>query len=382
MKILLYSYAFLPSLGGIEIVSATLADHFVKLGHAVTVVTETTSTLSDNYPYKIIRQPSAMKRIALVRAHDIVHANGASMALFFYAKLLGKPFLWTHGGYQLSCVDGLGWVDGEPAPLTPLRSIQFHYRRSGLKFAIVQGFKLYLRRFAGSFASANVAITKWVAMRQPLPNQVVIYNPFPLEQFYNISRSDEKTYDFIYVGRLVSEKGVPDLIKAFATLKKTDTNIHSKLALVGDGNWRERLELLSKELKVENDITFFGKKSGEELHKIIAQATIAIVPSVWEEPMGGVALELMAAGKNMIVTRHGGLYECAGEAALVYDNGNSAQLANCMHQLLNDATLRTQQLQALERQLLQFNPHELAIQYTDLYKKIISKEPILQKHTA
>ncbi len=377
MKILLYSYAFLPSLGGIEIVSATLAEHLLKLGHSVTVATETTNEQPDNFLYNVVRTPSATERLALVRAHDIVHANGASMALFFYSKLLGKPFLWTHGGYQLSCIDGLGWVDGEPAPLTPWQSIKFHYKKTGMKFALIQGFKLYLRRLAGNLADANVAITQWVAMRQPLPNQVVIYNPFPLEQFYNISHSVEKIYDFIYVGRLVSEKGVPDLIKAFAIVKKTEKYASSKLAIVGDGNWRERMELLARELQVEKDMTFFGKKSGTDLHEIIAQATIAIVPSVWEEPMGGVALELMAAGKNMIVTRNGGLYECAGEAALVYDNGNSAQLATCMQKLLNDGALRTQQLQALAIQLQKFDPSKLSEQYIALYQNIILKRPIL-----
>ena len=373
MKILIYSYVFLPSLGGIEIVSATLAEHLVKLGHTVTVVTETANSQADNFPYQVVRKPTVMQRIRLIRSHDLVHANGASMALFFYAKFYGKPFIWTHGGYQLSCIDGLGWVDGHEAPLTPWASLIFHYKKSGLKFAIVQAFKLYLRRFAGQFANANVAITKWVAMRQPLANQVVIYNPFPLKQFFEISRTVQKNYDFIYVGRLVSEKGVPDLIKAFAAIKKISTNNHSKLALVGDGNWRERLETLAKDLRVENDITFFGKKTGKDLHDIIAQANIAVVPSVWEEPMGGVALELMAAGKNIIVTRNGGLYECAGEAALVYENGNSNQLAECMLQLLKNPALREQQLLELEVQLKQFDPSVLAVEYVTLYKRILFK---------
>jgi glycosyltransferase involved in cell wall biosynthesis len=373
LKILIYSYAFLPSLGGIEIVSATLAEQLVTLGHSVTVVTESAHTQKDNFTYRVVRQPTAMERIALIRSHDVVHANGASMALFFYAKLLGKPFLWTHGGYQLCCVDGLGWVDGHAAPLTPWASVIFHYKQSGLKFAVVQAFKLFLRRFAGQLANANVAITEWVAMRQPLPNQVVIYNPFPLAQFFNISRTEQKSYDFIYVGRLVSEKGVPDVIEAFAAIKKLPSHAHCKLALVGDGNWRPRLEALAKALEVANDITFFGKKSGKDLHHIIAQASIAVVPSVWEEPMGGVALELMAAGKNIIVTRNGGLYECAGKAALVYDNGNSNQLASCMLQLLEDPNLRQKQLQALAIQLQQFDPTLLTAQYVTLYQKILGK---------
>lgn len=373
MKILLYSYVFQPSIGGIEIVSATLAECLTQLGHSVTVVTETTSAIQDTSIYTIIRKPNVQQRIALVRSHDIVHSNGASMALFFYAKLLGKPFLWTHGGYQLSCIDGLGWVDGAAAPLTPWASVKFHWQKSGLKFAFLEAIKLFVRRLAGRMVDANVAITEWVAMRQPLPNQVVIYNPFPLDAFYKINRNAPKKFDFIYVGRLVSEKGVPELITAFADLQKLLPNESTSLAIVGDGNWRQRLELLSKQYGVENKITFFGKKSGKDLHDIVAQATIAVVPSVWEEPMGGVALELMAAGKNIIVSRHGGLYECVGEGASVFDNGNSEQLKMCMLQLIQEDEFRQKQLGLLELQLQKFNPLILTKSYADLYQKIIDK---------
>lgn len=373
MKILLYSYVFQPSIGGIEIVSATLAECLTQLGHSVTLVTETSSPDPDSAAYSIVRKPSAKQRVALVRSHDVVHSNGASMALFFYAKLLRKPFLWTHGGYQLSCIDGLGWVDGTAAPLTPWASVKFHWKRSGLKFALVEAVKLSIRRLAGSLVDANIAITEWVAMRQPLPNQVVIYNPFPLAAFSKINRNTPKQFDFIYVGRLVSEKGVPELITAFSELQKLLPGPSSTLAIVGEGNWRQKVELLTRQNGLENQITFFGKKSGKDLHDIVAEASIAIVPSVWEEPMGGVALELMAAGKNIIVSRHGGLYECVGEGASVFDNGNSEQLKICMLQLLQDEELRKKQLKLLANQLQKFDPLELTKKYADLYQNILDK---------
>jgi glycosyltransferase involved in cell wall biosynthesis len=370
MKILLYSYAFLPSLGGIETVSATIAENLVKLGHQVTVVTETADENKITFAYNVVRQPSIWERIRLVKSHDLVHANGASMSLFFYSELLSKPFIWTHGGYQLSCVDGLGWVDGEPAPLTPWQSVKFHSKQSGVKFATIQAIKLYLRRWVGQRVAANVAITNWVATRQPLKNQTVIYNPFPLDKFYSISQNMPKEYHFVYVGRLVSEKGVPDLIKAFAMLQNNNQHQYT-LAIVGDGNWKEKLIALSQTLGVSASVHFLGRQSGDALYQIVAKSIIAVVPSVWEEPMGGVAIEMMAAGKNIIVSQNGGLYESTGNTALVFDNGNSVQLMERMQTLVQDSNLQANQLQNYASHLQNFDPKKLTQQYVKLYESVL-----------
>jgi glycosyltransferase involved in cell wall biosynthesis len=368
MKILLYSYTFLPALGGIEVVSATLAEHLVSLGHQCSVVTETASDAPDSFTYQVFRQPSFKERIALVRSHDIVHSNGASMALFFYAKLSGKPFMWTHGGYQLSCIDGLGWVDGEKAPLNPWESLKFHRHRSGLAFAVKEGFKLALRRWVGKRVAANVAVTHWVAKRQPLPHQVVIYNPFPLEKFVP-SDKIPKIYDFIYLGRIVSEKGVPVLLHAFSILVKKNDKL--SLAIIGDGNWKEKMEMLARELGIEANTFFMGKKSGKELTDAVLQAKIAVIPSLWEEPMGGVALEMMSAGLNVIVSKNGGLAECVGKAGLVFDNGNERQLADCMEHLHQDTFLQALQKSEATEQLIKFLPVKLVEEYVSLYESLL-----------
>lgn len=367
MKILLYSNVFLPSLGGIEIVSATLAEHLVTLGHDCTVVTETASESEDHYAFKVNRKPSLFQRLTLVREHDIVHSNGASMALFFHAKVLGKPFVWTHGGYQLSCVDGLGWVDGIRAPLTPLQSLRFHYYRKGIVFVFREAIKLVLRRWVGKRVNANIAVTQWVASRQPLLRQSVIYNPFPLDKFSKVKHS-EQIYDFIYVGRIVSEKGLPDLLKAFALVLKR----HEKatLAIVGDGNWKDKVVELSRDAGISSNTFFMGRKTGEALLDVIAQSKIAVVPSVWEEPMGGVALEMLAAGKNVIVSRNGGMSECVGNAGLTFENGNHEELSSRMLQLYEAPDLQQSLKTRALDQLRKFDPLMLTHQYIKLYQQV------------
>ena len=136
LNILLYASSFLPTIGGIEITTQTLARNFIKLGHNCTVVTETLSNQPENEPYPVVRQPNWQKRLKLAQNASIIHANGASMAWYPIAKLTNTPFVWTHNGYQVSCIDGLGWFEGKPAPITPKESLQFYWQKKGIFYRI------------------------------------------------------------------------------------------------------------------------------------------------------------------------------------------------------------------------------------------------------
>lgn len=373
MKILLYSSVFWPSLGGVETITATLAENIVRLGKECIVVTETPSEQDDNRSYRVVRRPTIRERFELTRQCELVHSNGASVAMFPFAKLNHKPFIWTHNGYQVSCVDGLGWVDDEPAPMTPIPSLIYHFQKKGLFHVIKESIKLAVRRYVATQVDLNIAATQWVAKRQPLNNQVVAYTPYPLNQFKESKILEPKKYDFIYVGRLVSEKGVSDLIKAFHELVSDSCYREKRLAIVGDGQLKPILENLVSDLNIADKVVFFGSKSGTELLKIIAQSQIAVVPSVWEEPMGGVALELLAAGKNMIVSELGGHAECVGNAGLKFTNGNYLSLYECMVKLIADDALAKQQLHNASHQIGVFDEIQLTKRYIDIYESVIKK---------
>jgi glycosyltransferase involved in cell wall biosynthesis len=263
MKILIYSSVFFPSLGGIETITATLAENLTFLGHQCTVVTETSSVETQVFAYKVIRQPTWQKRLELARESDIVHSNGASLAMYPHAKLSNKPFIWTHNGYQVSCVDGLGWVDGRPTPMTPLASLAYHFRRKGWLYGIKESLKLAVRRYVANHVDLNIAATHWVAKRQPLKNQVVAYTPYPTNRFKSANNiNSDLIYDFIYVGRLVSEKGLPELINAFNLLVSTPDYQNKKLAIVGSGGMTQKLETMIKDLCLQANVSLLGSKFG------------------------------------------------------------------------------------------------------------------------
>ena len=77
------------------------------------------------------------------------------------------------------------------------------------------------------------------------------------------------------------------------------------MAIVGYGAEEKYLKNLSVELAVSDKVTFLGSRKGNDLLDIIKKCEIGIVPSYWEEPMGGISLELLAAGRIIIVSKNG-----------------------------------------------------------------------------
>ena len=73
--------------------------------------------------------------------------------------------------------------------------------------------------------------------------------------------------------------------------------------------------------------------------KILTEHQVLVVPSVWQEPFGVVALEAMACGCVPLVSRSGGLPDAAGAAGVVFELGDSRALAQAIEELLDDTAL-------------------------------------------
>ena len=85
-----------------------------------------------------------------------------------------------------------------------------------------------------------------------------------------------------------------------------------------------------------------GWQDRNGMKKLYRTADICVVPSVWEEPFGMVAVEAMASGLPVCASRVGGLQGIVrhGETGFLFERGNSAELAERLGQLFDDAALR------------------------------------------
>ncbi len=423
LKLLLYCHAYLPSLGGLERAGQLLAEQLSQpaLGSDAPPrcqVDLVTATPADDLawdraqPYRLWRRPSLWTRLRLVAQADLVHSNGSSLAVSLLAVLWRKPLVITHQGYQLVSVDGLGWGEEGPTPLTPGASLAWYRRRLPWSAWIRQVLLLQLRRWVAHRAAANVAITSWVERRQPLPRSVVIANPvalaedpggsdgeggFPLRGIRAAAPEGDgaapgaapgeplpwqarpwqtRPWDLVFLGRLVQEKGLDVLLEALAMLRQA-AGLQPRLLVIGDGPRRGDWQALSERLGLATQVRFAGSLSGSALTAALRSARIGVVPSLWEEPMGLVAAEFLAAGVLPVVAARGGLAEVVGAAGLTFVNGDSRDLAACLRPLLPPDQAAMASISALfaaaPAQLRGVDPVAIAARYASLYASILGR---------
>ncbi len=112
------------------------------------------------------------------------------------------------------------------------------------------------------------------------------------------------------VAALRPEKGHPVLFEALARLLAANPNI--RLALVGDGAERGRLESLARDGKIDHAVTFLGARDDvADLHQAFDLVVLPSHPSVETLPLS--LIEAMAAGRPVVATRVGSVEELVAD---------------------------------------------------------------------
>jgi glycosyltransferase involved in cell wall biosynthesis len=127
-------------------------------------------------------------------------------------------------------------------------------------------------------------------------------------------------------------KGLPTLLHAIAKVS-TERDVH----LIVVGNPSEQTRRLAGELS--HRITFTHDLSDAEYADLLATAEIAVVPSIYEG-FSLPAVEHMASGTPLIVSRAGALPEVTGDAAFQVTPGDAEELAGALRLLLDSPSLR------------------------------------------
>ena len=176
----------------------------------------------------------------------------------------------------------------------------------------------------------------------------------------------------VVAGRLVPEKGIDTLVRAFARL--APRHPHSSLVVIGDGPERSNLVRLAYGLGVGERVTFTGKLSPRATLTMVRSAWVVCVPSLWEEPFGMIAAEAQMHGVAVIASRCGGLAEIVadGETGYLVPPGDPESLACRLELLLSDGALaHTLGVQGHSRARALFELNGFASRLEAIYSDVI-----------
>lgn len=177
----------------------------------------------------------------------------------------------------------------------------------------------------------------------------------------------------LFVGRLIEEKGVFDLVEAFSqVLEQTQCD----LVVVGAGEQEDRLRNRIYDLGLEDHVTMTGYLGGPALIDTYQASTIFVLPSYWAEGFPTVLAEAMDAALPIITTPIRGAADhlLAGENALFVEPRDRNGLAAAMVTLLRDPDLRARMGEANRARLRIFEPERVAAEYLEVLRSVVRVE--------
>lgn len=206
--------------------------------------------------------------------------------------------------------------------------------------------------FPNTIAISEFVLNRWSKDKSINGKNYVLYNGIDLDYFKKNIASNErekirKEYginndDFVvlFTGRLRPHKGILELLKAFDIIDKKNI----KLLIVGEflseskehsGNESDFEEQCLRIINENKNIIRTGNVSYEKIVKFYKISDIQVIPSIWEEGAGLVAIEGMASGLPLIITNSGGMPEYTGNECAIILERDSELINNIVKSILN-----------------------------------------------
>lgn len=331
MRLLIYTPAFYPNTGGLETINMIICEQLHKNGFDVTLITPQSNKNEDDkkFPYRVIRDISCKSlwhwyKWCDVYVHSVLSLNG-----------IWPLFVWPKKWVAIHHTCYFHAWDGKPT--------------------IISRIKYFTSKFA-----KNIAVSKAVADKLGLHNATIIHNAYN-SQLFKITNTGKRA-GFVFVGRLVTEKGVDLLLEAYKLYSVRSSNPWG-LTIIGDGPEMKKLQNMALDYKIQ----FIGKKYGEELVEELNNHACMIVPSVYNEAFGIVALEGLACGCRCIVSNGDGLQEAVGNCGILFKKGDVNDLAE---KLFREENTNSTDYGLISKHINLFTPEQIGNKYVEYFNSL------------
>ncbi len=242
-------------------------------------------------------------------------------------------------------------------------------------------FRAYTLRNADFVVGRNAAAVEILRSKGYKGPHAVVPNAVDAELFRPLDRAQCREElgltGFVagYVGRLVEEKGLMDMVNA---LEQTPADVN--LLFVGNGPYQPALEQRIQERGLAARVRFLPSRPLEELPQVMNALDAFVLPSHttarWKEQFGRVLIEAQACQTPVIGSDSGAIPEVIGQAGMVVPEGSADALAQALI-ALRDAPERAGELGRIGRRRVEdhYTWAQVAERMRSIYQPLLDEPP-------
>ena len=320
-----------------------------------------TQTSSSSFLWPLVRFLAAsswwLTRSHAKRRYDVIHVHNIPDFLVFaawYPKLTGAKVI-------LDIHDIVPEFFGSK------------FKKSD-ESALVRGLK-FVEKMSASFANHVIIanhlwLDKYIKRSSKAEKCTVFINNVDRALFKpRADRGAKNDYLIVFPGGLQWHQGVDVAIRAFAKLQKRLPQ--AKFHIYGDGNMKQSLEDLTKELGLTESVRFFKPMKIREIVDVMAGADLGVVPkradSFGNEAYSTKIMEFMSVGVPVVIssTKIDRFY-FNDSVARFFESGNVDALAEAMYEVLTNEELRRGMVARASEYAVRNSWEERKTEYLDL----------------
>lgn len=389
MKVLFFNYEYPPLGGGAANATANILQEFSKLaGLEVELITSSTD---EKYYTESISKNIKIHKLPIGKNSANLHFQSQKdllvyswRAYFFARKLIKKarkenqPYDLAHSFFTVPCgfLSMLFKFQFNLPYIVSLRGsdVPGYSDRFVFLYKLITPIIKFIWHNADQVISNSEGLKELAKKTKTKKEIGIIYNGIDTDHFKPEAKNIPQEKFIITPGasRVTDRKGLNYLVEAIAELAPKYPQIYLKI--MGDGNAREKLEQLVKNLKLEDKIKFLGHIPREKTVKYYQEADLFVLPSL-NEGMSNAMLEALAVGLPIISTNTGGASELAadGQNGFIIKFKDSHNIAEKIEKLILDEELRKKMSLTSRALAEKMSWKSVAEKYFEEYKKITNK---------
>lgn len=281
----------------------------------------------------------------LIQNYDIVHTHNFSPQLFTAIATIGKKVKRVTTEHNTSN-RRVEWRWYRPID-------RWMYNRYHRVICISDKAEENLRQLMGNHLKTSIQ---------------TIYNGINLQKFQDgkplkLSPNEMGKKMIVMVAAFRPQKDQDTLIQAMTLLPKD----HYMLWLVGDGERRQEMEELVKNLNMKDSVKFLGLRT--DVPDILKTADFIVMSSHYEG-LSLSSIEGMSVGKPFIASDVDGLHEITKDAGLLFPEGDAKALANIIQQLSHDPVFYKQIADQCYARAQQYDIKKTVQEYLKVYQNL------------